>query len=68
MAQSRFKVGEVVQLKSGGPRMTVTAVPESGEEGGVVQCSWFAHGQQSEKINVEDFPPESLDRTGKSND
>jgi uncharacterized protein YodC (DUF2158 family) len=35
-----FKVGDTVQLKSGGPRMTVTSV---GNEFGqpIVWCAWF---------------------------
>jgi uncharacterized protein YodC (DUF2158 family) len=36
MADS-FKTGDVVQLKSGGPRMTVNDVPASGS----VLCNWF---------------------------
>lgn len=37
-----FKVGDVVQLKSGGPMMTVCeAIPTSG----YVQCVWFADQQ-----------------------
>ena len=32
-----FKVGDVVQLKSGGPRMAVDRV----EADGIVHCSWF---------------------------
>jgi uncharacterized protein YodC (DUF2158 family) len=34
--QSTFKVGDVVRMKSGGPRMTV--VSEGGEQTG---CQWF---------------------------
>ena len=33
----KFKVGDVVLLKSGGPKMTVTAVLEK-----VVHTAWFA--------------------------
>jgi uncharacterized protein YodC (DUF2158 family) len=33
---SMFKPGDVVQLKSGGPLMTVTAIDHSG-----VVCTWF---------------------------
>jgi uncharacterized protein YodC (DUF2158 family) len=35
-----FKIGHVVQLKSGGPKMTVTKV---GDSGGVptAWCAWF---------------------------
>ena len=32
-----MNIGDEVQLKSGGPRMTVTAI----HEGGDVSCSWF---------------------------
>jgi uncharacterized protein YodC (DUF2158 family) len=42
MPPERFNVGDVVQLKSGGPRMTVTS--ELGEE---VLCVWFAGTTQT---------------------
>ena len=32
----KFKIGDIVQLRSGGPKMTVTAVLET-----VVQTAWF---------------------------
>ena len=35
---SQFKIGTVVQLKSGGPKMTCESEPERGE----VHCQWFA--------------------------
>ena len=37
MAQA-FKSGEIVQLKSGGPRMTLTSV----DDRGYVRTAWFA--------------------------
>ena len=33
----KFKIGDIVQLKSGGPKMTVTQVLER-----VVHTAWFA--------------------------
>ena len=39
-----FKIGDIVQLKSGGPKMTVVSAPE----GGKVWASWFA-GAKSER-------------------
>lgn len=33
----KFKIGDIVQLKSGGPKMTVTHVLEE-----VVNTAWFA--------------------------
>ena len=38
-----FKVGDIVQLKSGGPKMTVNEVLEThGEDKQDVRCAWFA--------------------------
>lgn len=46
-----FAVGDIVQLKSNGPRMTVTGV-----EGQTVYCTWFSPaGKQS-----GDFPAGAL--------
>jgi uncharacterized protein YodC (DUF2158 family) len=36
-----FKVGDVVQLKSGGARMTVSKLFKSPEGREMVQCTWF---------------------------
>jgi uncharacterized protein YodC (DUF2158 family) len=41
MADEQFKPGDIVSLKSGGPRMTVASV-----EGRTVSCEWFADDQQ----------------------
>jgi uncharacterized protein YodC (DUF2158 family) len=48
-----FKVGDIVKLKSGGPRMTVVdATPET------IYVAWFP-GTQSE--SRADFPAEALE-------
>jgi uncharacterized protein YodC (DUF2158 family) len=52
---SQFKTGTVVQLKSGGPRMTCTGEPDPEVEG-QVHCQWFAGA----KLETGWFPPESL--------
>ena len=39
MANPTYKVGDLVQLKSGGPVMTVSDIAASGEH---VSCKWFA--------------------------
>lgn len=51
-----FKVGDTVQLKSGGPIMTVTEV---GDEYGVTKvfCSWFDDKKKQEHSS---FQPETL--------
>lgn len=50
-----FKTGDIVQLKSGGPKMTVTEVKDfMGELH--VYCTWFA-GAKNEHNS---FPPDAL--------
>lgn len=56
----KFQVGDVVQLKSGGPAMTVSFVGEKkfahGQVVPIVACTWF----EREKVNSETFKPEML--------
>jgi uncharacterized protein YodC (DUF2158 family) len=57
MPEAPFKVGDIVRLRSGGPRMTVRAVdvePASGEV--TVFCNWFARN----RIEQGNFPPDTL--------
>jgi uncharacterized protein YodC (DUF2158 family) len=45
-----FRAGDVVQLKSGGPKMTVS----SEEQYGMTYCVWFEGSkQQGANFNVE---------------
>ncbi|MCB1343129.1 MAG: DUF2158 domain-containing protein [Pseudooceanicola sp.] len=50
-----FKIGDTVQLKSGGPLMTVE---EFGEYNGVykARCIWFFQGKESNGV----YPPDTL--------
>jgi uncharacterized protein YodC (DUF2158 family) len=50
----RFKVGDIVKLKSGGPVMTVTSIVPG--ERGLVRTSWFA-GSKNER---DAFPTDAL--------
>src|SRR5690606_5709936 len=59
MAQ-RFKVGDVVQLKSGGPKMTVTDVDEGKP---YVGCTWFAKALKEQAT----FPVDALERVVDTN-
>jgi len=49
----KFKVGDIVQLKSGGPKMTVT---DDASVGGFIRCNWFAGA----KLNHGSFTPDAL--------
>ncbi len=49
---NQFKAGDVVQLKSGGPKMTVDKV-----DGEKIWCTWFANDQPQRSP----FPAEAID-------
>lgn len=54
-----MKVGDVVRLKSGGPKMTVmTLNAASLSYRQALQCSWF--DEEKQEFQYGNFPPESL--------
>ena len=53
-AKSTFDTGDIVQLKSGGPDMTVTE--ENDYNPGTFDCQWFA----GRKLESGSFPIDSL--------
>ena len=61
-----FKAGDVVQLKSGGPKMTVRAILTDNDLAGTpqmrksatVDCCWFKHG--GHELFSGNFTPQSL--------
>jgi uncharacterized protein YodC (DUF2158 family) len=59
-----FKIGDIVQLKSGGPKMTVITAADSN---GRVYTSWFA-GAKNERNSFPEsaleLPPQE-DKNGK---
>ena len=55
-AQSEFRNGDTVTLKSGGPEMTVTAV-----EGDSIRCTWF---EGKKPPHEKAFPYGALRRAG----
>ena len=52
---TKFNIGDVVILRSGGPRMTVTALETIHISG--YQCDWF---DKSGNLSHARFPSESL--------
>jgi len=51
---NEFKVGDVVQLKSGGEKMTIKNIGFPHED--QIQCQWFS----GKEIKIENFYPEML--------
>lgn len=59
--EKKFKPGDVVRLKSGGPTMTVQRyVLQAGTE--VAECSWFA----GTDLHTRDFRDDSLESASQS--
>lgn len=53
----KFEIGDTVQLKSGGPKMSVTNVgTHRVTKKPTVICAWFVN----DKVEKSDFPPEAL--------
>ena len=52
MTQKNYQIGDLVQLKSGGPTMTVTGVVGPR----FVECKWFS----GSKCEVDQFPKAAL--------
>jgi uncharacterized protein YodC (DUF2158 family) len=53
-----FKIGDVVQLKSGGPKMTVVAIGE------LVRCAWFFGDNSKQEASA--FPAGALEAVTES--
>lgn len=52
-SMQNFEVGDVVQLKSGGPRMTVVEVKPEG-----ITCQWYSKEDEDYKSGI--FAPDAL--------
>ena len=61
-SNQELKIGDVVQLKSGGPTMTIKSIDKSG---GSIHCQWFA-GDKFDKLENDYFSPGSLQLVVKS--
>jgi len=46
-----FKIGDIVQLKSGSPKMTI----ESFDEDGRLYCTWFVNDKQEYSYFIQDI-------------
>ena len=57
--ETKFKVGDTVQLKSGGPIMTVSGFFET--DGPRVKCTWFEDKLDQRVLQEASFPAEALE-------
>jgi uncharacterized protein YodC (DUF2158 family) len=57
-----FKVGDIVKLKSGGPKMTIekTGPLNSNNAETGIHCVWFVNIQGDEQLKDGKFVPETL--------
>ena len=63
-SETQFKVGDVVELKSGnGPRMTVLRMDNRPDGSEFVVCAWFL-GEMSASAERDSFPPDALTIAG----
>lgn len=60
----RFKTGDIVQLKSGGPKMTVENYEAL--NGRMVECQWFAGSKLSSGYFEEDSLKPVTEEPGKN--
>jgi len=58
MTTERFEEGAIVELKSGGPKMTVQSFGDIGAAGKYI-CQWFA----GKKLETGRFTPKQLKRS-----
>jgi len=52
-----MKIGDIVQLKSGGPTMTIVAIYESASANDKIQCDWF---NSNIEVSSRRFPEDAL--------
>ena len=60
MRGNKYSIGDIVQLKSGGPKMTIAKFkkfPYSDDNfSGIYKCSWFVEND----VKEGDFPEDAL--------
>ncbi|WP_409433176.1 YodC family protein [Litorimonas sp. RW-G-Af-16] len=55
---SEFKNGQIVRLKSGGPKMTIKGADDGDFDTPVWACQWF---DRNGKLHHDSFPEDMLD-------
>lgn len=57
-----LEIGEVVMLKSGGPKMTVARLADPNDDDPDVGCEWFTEGEWANGPRASNFHPKTLQR------
>lgn len=60
MKLTDFKIGDIVELKSGGPKMTVSVI---NDEENTIGCTWFK--DQTSHPTTHSFNPELIKKISK---
>jgi uncharacterized protein YodC (DUF2158 family) len=62
----QFRVGDVVQLRSGGPHMTISQIDKLYASGDELHawCDWFVNDKAPWKRETTTFPLTSLKKVG----
>lgn len=55
--KTKYQVGDIVRLRSGGPEMTVQTIPEDRHHHDHYRCQWFA----GKKLEYGNFKEDSLE-------
>lgn len=53
-----LKIGDVVKLKSGGPKMTITLLVSNPEEDESLDCCWFG---KKDELHSNNFPKDAVE-------
>lgn len=55
-----LKPGDVVMLKSGGPKMTVSRIDEGDDDDDVFVCAWFSENGEDPGFRTDEFNEHEL--------
>lgn len=50
--ESNLQVGDVVRVKSGGPKMTIAYLEKDNKGNTIVTCTWFVEAKRSEEVFI----------------
>lgn len=57
----KFKIGDIVRLKTKSPQMTITEIQEDKDGNTLYQCTWYSI--DSKNFHKELFPANAIDKS-----